>query len=212
MSDRLLVGTRKGLFTYRKNSSGEFNVADRPAFFGAPVSMLLHDHRTQRTYVALNHGHFGAKMHVSTDDGSAWQELTAPAFDKDEPGRIPKQDGTTTEQPPSVMQIWSLESGGEDQPGVLWAGTIPGGLFRSEDDGRSWKLVRSLWDRTERMQWMGGGADWPGIHSIRRSARQRANIGGYFLRRDVVNVRPRSDVGMPRHGDASGLHATAAGV
>jgi hypothetical protein len=62
--------------------------------------------------------------------------------------------------------IWSLEASGTSQPGRLWAGTLPGGLFRSDDDGRSWELVRGLWDRPERTQWFGGGYDVPGMHSI----------------------------------------------
>jgi photosystem II stability/assembly factor-like uncharacterized protein len=48
----------------------------------------------------------------------------------------------------------------------LWAGTIPGGLFRSTDGGDSWQLVESLWNREERKEWFGGGADAPGIHSV----------------------------------------------
>jgi hypothetical protein len=43
---------------------------------------------------------------------------------------------------------------------------LPGGLFRSTDHGDSWEIVRSLWDHPKRKQWMGGGADLPGIHSI----------------------------------------------
>jgi photosystem II stability/assembly factor-like uncharacterized protein len=49
---------------------------------------------------------------------------------------------------------------------VLWAGTIPGGLFRSTDAGTTWTLIRSLWDHPKRKEWFGGGADLPGIHSI----------------------------------------------
>jgi hypothetical protein len=63
------------------------------------------------------------------------------------------------------MQIWCLEAGGNDEPGVLWAGTIPGGLFHSKDNDESWELIRSLWDRPERKNWFGGGYDDPGIHS-----------------------------------------------
>ena len=48
----------------------------------------------------------------------------------------------------------------------MWAGTLPGGLFRSDDFGRSWQLVESLWNRIERLEWLGGGYDVPGIHSI----------------------------------------------
>jgi len=70
------------------------------------------------------------------------------------------------EKAPSVELIWVIEGGGADRPGVLWAGTIPGGLFRSADRGESWSLVDSLWNRPERKEWNGGGYDHPGIHSI----------------------------------------------
>ena len=62
--------------------------------------------------------------------------------------------------------IWALEPGGADEPGTLWAGTMPGGLFRSRDRGESWEMIRPLWDMPERNKWLGGGADIPGIHSI----------------------------------------------
>jgi photosystem II stability/assembly factor-like uncharacterized protein len=65
-----------------------------------------------------------------------------------------------------LVKIWILESGHASEPGVIWCGTIPGGLLRSADRGQSWELVRSLWDDPARKQWFGGGADLPGIHSI----------------------------------------------
>ena len=68
--------------------------------------------------------------------------------------------------PWNVELIWSLETSGADQPGALWCGTIPGGLFLSKDCGQSWEFNWSLWNRPERKKWMGGGYDYPGIHSI----------------------------------------------
>jgi hypothetical protein len=68
--------------------------------------------------------------------------------------------------PWSLEKIWSLEAGTTTQPGTLWCGTIPGGLFRSNDRGESWELDRTLWDMPERALWCGGGYDYPGIHSI----------------------------------------------
>ena len=65
-----------------------------------------------------------------------------------------------------TARIWALATGGADEPGVIWCGTLPGGLFRSTDHGQSWQILRALWDHPKRKQWMGGGADLPGIHSI----------------------------------------------
>ena len=62
--------------------------------------------------------------------------------------------------------MWALETGGPDQAGVLWCGTFPGGLFRSDDHGARWTMVESLWRHPKRLEWMGGGADLPGLHSI----------------------------------------------
>ena len=91
----------------------------------------------------------------------------------------PAGHGPVKTKPASLTEIWSLEAGGSDEPGVLWAGTIPGGLFRSEDSGRSWQLNEPLWNRPERWRWFGGGKDEPGIHSVWVDPRdsQRLTIG-----------------------------------
>lgn len=165
MSSQLLIGTRKGLFIYERNH-GKW-VITQTAFLGAQVPMVLSDPRDKSLYAALNHGHFGSKLHRSLDGGKSWTEITAPAFppkSADAPDIKCPMRGIPI--PWNVEMIWSLETGDADQPGVLWCGTIPGGLFHSKDHGQSWDLVRSLWDRPERAKWMGGGYDYPGIHSI----------------------------------------------
>ena len=154
MSDTLYAATRKGLFTLRSNGAG-WSIADT-SFLGDPVTALLPDERDGTLYAALNLGHFGVKFHRSDDNGARWAELPTPAF--------PTASGD--KDAPSVLMIWTLVAGGADQPGVLWAGTLPGGLFRSADRGESWTLVESLWTVPERGEWFGGGYDDPGIHSI----------------------------------------------
>ena len=62
--------------------------------------------------------------------------------------------------------LWTLEAGHADAPGRIWAGTIPGGLFRSDDRGDTWALDRALWDDPSRTTWTGGGYDYPGVHSV----------------------------------------------
>lgn len=168
MSDRILVGTRKGLFSVeRRGVGGNFQwTISQAGFLGDPVSMLLFDARDFTTYAALNLGHFGVKFHRSTDGGKNWEECAAPAFPGQSQPAIPVAEPLTGPRGDTVQQVWALEAGGADQPGVLWAGTIPGGLFRSADRGSSWELVQSLWERPERKEWFGGGAEQPGIHSV----------------------------------------------
>lgn len=158
MADRILVGTRKGLFVYRR-APGPLNAwrSEAPAFIGVPVSMTLHDERDGALYAALAHGHFGVKLHRSDDGGANWSELAAPVYPAAPPGDAPA---------PALEYLWALEAGGTDAKNEIWAGTVPGGLFRSTDRGESWTLNEALWTMPERAQWFGGGFGKPGIHSI----------------------------------------------
>ena len=164
MSDRLHVATRKGLFTLQRNQDSRWRITDT-AFLGDPVSLSLADTRDGTWYAALNLGHFGCKLQRSTDHGKTWEEVAVPQFPKDADEKETSETSDSTEAP-SLKQIWSLETGGDDQSGTLWAGTIPGGLFRSPDRGESWELVTSLWNHPKRKEWFGGGAEHPGIHSV----------------------------------------------
>lgn len=161
----LWVATRKGLFFLDAEDNWRI---DTPSFLGDPVSMVLDDARDGAVYAALNLGHFGSKLHRSSDRGRTWQERAVPSYVNlpADPLAPDAPEGTPPPQPPTLKQIWSLEAGGADQPGRLWAGTLPGGLFRSDDGGTEWTMVRSLWDVPERKNWFGGGYDWPGIHSV----------------------------------------------
>jgi hypothetical protein len=162
MSDEILVSTRKGLFTVARKKAGW--KIDKVDFLADNVSIALHDRRAGTSFAALDHGHFGVKLHRTTTDGT-WEECATPAFPP-KPDDLVDTDRWGKPLPWSVVRVWALETGGADEPSVLWCGTIPGGLFRSHDNGSSWELVRSLWDHPGRKQWFGGGADLPGIHSI----------------------------------------------
>jgi hypothetical protein len=152
MSERILVSTRKGLVTIaRKN--GDWAVASI-AFEGVPVTAALVDARDGSHYAAQKHGHFGPKLHRSEDGGRNWREIATPAFPEDTPDK------------PSLNQVFTLESGGPQQPERLWVGAIPAGLFRSDDRGESWQLVRPLWDVPGRSKWMGGGNEDTAMHTV----------------------------------------------
>lgn len=174
----LWVGTRKGLFRFDRGARG-WSISGAPAFLAAPVTFVLDDARNGALYVALSHGHFGTKLHRSDDRGQSFHELPCPAF--------PKSDAPDA---PATEMIWSIVAGGCDRPGELWAGTIPGGLFQSQDGGQSWQLCHGLWDRPERSRWMGGGYDHPGIHSILVDPRDPSHVivavstGGVWITHD----------------------------
>ena len=152
MTDRAWLATRKGLIELRRRA-GRWQIAGH-AFLGDPVTMLLPPGPDGRMLAALNLGHFGVKLHASDDAGGHWHELPAPAY--------PAQPDDVTGPDWKLGLIWSMEAA----RGTLWAGTLPGGLFRSADSGQSWQLVDSLWNVPERLDWFGGGYDAPGIHSI----------------------------------------------
>jgi len=152
MTDRAWVATRKGLFELRRQGGG-WSVAN-VSFLGEPVSMVLPPTASGRMLAALNLGHFGVKLHASDDGGGSWQETAVPSY--------PPQPAEAQGPAWKLVQVWSLESQGD----TLWAGTLPGGLFRSDDRGASWQLNEALWHQPGRAEWFGGGYDVPGIHSI----------------------------------------------
>jgi hypothetical protein len=176
MTDRAWVATRKGLFELRRRSSGW--AIGRASFLGEPVSMVLPPTESGRMLAALNLGHFGAKVHASDDGGVTWKEVATPTY--------PAQPAEATGVAWKLVQIWSMVSRG----GTLWAGTLPGGLFRSGDGGESWQLNEALWHKPERAGWFGGGYDVPGIHSICPHPAQPAEMlvgiscGGAWVTKD----------------------------
>jgi len=80
--------------------------------------------------------------------------------------------------------------------------------------------MQSLWDDPRRAKWMGGGADWPGIHSIcvdprdSRTVRFGVSCGGVWTTRDAgetweltadgmrAEYAPPDRVGEPESQDA----------
>lgn len=154
MASNLFIGTRKGLFKFER-IDGKWQQTYL-GFLGAPVTAVLADPRTGNWYVALNHGHFGAKLHRSTNRGATWDELTTPSLPKSE-----------DKDAPSLNQIWALEAGGADRPGRLWAGSLPAALFRNDQNGDGeWQLVEGLWNLPERSKWFGGGSDDSALHTV----------------------------------------------
>ena len=153
---QILLGTRKGLLILERNGS-EWKVT-KEDFRGIPVSYAWHDARTETLWSAAAHGHWGPKL-CRQQGESEWEEVEGPHFQQG--------DMVRPDTPASVQYIWTLASGGESYPDRIFAGTIPGGLFVSNDGGDNFELVESLWNHPTRPNhWFGGGFDEPGIHSV----------------------------------------------
>jgi hypothetical protein len=165
MTDRLYIATHKGLFEVARRNGG-WEVADAH-FLGDPLSAVLAS-PDGALYAALDLGHFGAKL-WRRDPGESWRELAVPAF----PAK--PENAADDPHPWSLGKIWALEAGG--MPGRLWAGTMPGGLFRSDDSGETWSLNEPLWRMPERRRWFGvAGGEQPGINSVLIDPRNPADI------------------------------------
>lgn len=159
MADVILaVGTRKGLFLARRPVGGraegwEF---DGPHFNAQAVYSVAVDMRRgsgPRLLVGGDSAHWGPSVFHSDDLGRTWTEPAAPAV------KFPQDTET------SLERVWQLQPGGADEPEVVWAGTEPGALFRSEDGGSSFSLVRGLWEHPTRKDWVPGGGGL-GLHTI----------------------------------------------
>jgi photosystem II stability/assembly factor-like uncharacterized protein len=181
---RILVGTRKGTFFVEK-TGGRW--APRLAgHAGMGVNFVARDPHGKTLWAALGHGHWGAKLSRSNDDGETWQDATQikyPEGAKYLAPPDPTEDGVgpgeATLRDATLLKLWVLAFGA---PGTIHVGTIPGGLFTSRDGGATFELDRALWNHESRGGDHFGGAGgkvthWygtpaaegefaPGIHSI----------------------------------------------
>ncbi len=181
---RILVGTRKGTFIVDKvGSRWEPSLSGHA---GAGSNFVTRDPHTGTLWALLGHGHWGAKLSRSRDEGKTWEDAAqikypegaryiAPAM-PDESGN---SKGSTVKDA-TLLKLWYMAFG---QKGRLYVGTIPGGLFVSSDGGESFELNRPLWNHESRggdlfagegtgtTHWFGtpaseGGEFAPGIHSV----------------------------------------------
>jgi hypothetical protein len=108
---KLLIGTRKGIFTL--------------------TGHLVADPRNpDRVVAAMRTGHLGPTVFWSNNAGATWNESTRPPAFR-----------TGESMARSVDAVFWLTPGHASQPGSWYAGASPQGLFRSDDDGQTWEPV-----------------------------------------------------------------------
>ena len=209
--DRLALATRKGLLLLEPGNDGSW-VVNHEAFSGSHVSIVFLDQRSGHLFACLDDGHFGNKMfrwsEFASDENwrqatpkETWKEIAAPQYPAG--SKLPDGNDAVTKY------LWGMSTGSANQNGRLYVGTEPGGLFVSNDNGDSFKLVTSLWDHPSRtaegQPWFGGGRDQAGIHSVCVDPRNENHIrvgiscAGVFLSEDggsswqVTNKGMRAD-------------------
>ncbi len=153
----LAVGTKKGLFLGRRRRSrpaAEWEVTG-PHFPMQAVYSLCIDTRGRRTRLlaGADSSHWGPSVFRSDDLGATWHEPSRPAV------KFPEYTGA------SLVRVWQLHPAGPAAPAVVYAGTEPGALFRSDDGGETFDLVRSLWDHPQRPHW-GAGYGGQAVHTV----------------------------------------------
>lgn len=143
----LLVGTMKGAFVMRADASRDKWEVGGPYFPGRAIYALAYDNRNSRSrlWAAVNSPHWGSYLSSSNDFGKSWSEPEAY--------NIKFPEGTDS----ALKQIWQIELGNPQQAETLYCGVEPAALFRSDDAGTNWSLVKGLHDHPHRPQWMPGG-------------------------------------------------------
>jgi hypothetical protein len=143
----LLVGTMKGAFVLGSSKGRTDWTVGGPYFPGRAIYALAHDQREgrNRLWAAVNSSYWGSYLSTSDDLGRTWTEPEAY--------NIKFPEGTDT----SLKQIWQIVEGHADDLNTLYCGVEPAALFRSDDAGASWDLVKGLYDHPHRPQWQPGG-------------------------------------------------------
>ncbi len=193
--DTILIGTSKGLVIYRKKQEWEFSSVQ---FLGMPVSVVFVDERTNTWWVCLAHRHWGQKLLRSNDRGQTWKPVKTPVY--------PEDTKLNSGKPAKLKRIWSMAHGGFDNPGTLYLGTEPGGLFISQNGGDTFELSQELWDHPSRQhEWFGAGRDEPFIHSIVLDPRDSNHLYVAISCAGIFETTDRGKTWTPRN---KGLIAT----
>ena len=143
----VLVGTMKGAFVLHSGPERDKFEVSGPHFPGHIVYALTFDGRAgrRRLLAGVSSMHWGAVVRASDDFGASWSDPAEGNL------RFPADTDA------ALANIWQLRPAGPQAPDTVFAGVEPAALFRSDDAGSTFELVRGLWDHPHRPKWQPGG-------------------------------------------------------
>ncbi|MDR7281176.1 WD40/YVTN/BNR-like repeat-containing protein [Catenuloplanes atrovinosus] len=193
MTRLLAIGTEKGLFLATHDGGG-WDVSP-PHFTVKSVYAVAIDTRggAPRVLVGASSAHWGPSVAISSDLGKTWEEPDDPAI------TFPEDTGAALER------VWQLTPGPAGRPEVVYAGTEPSALFRSEDGGRSFSLVRGLWDHPHRPTWEPGGGG-QAIHTILPDPRDDGRMVVAMSTGGVYRTADGGDTWAPSNAGIKAVH------
>lgn len=136
----VLVGTKKGLFIAQSDAARRSWRLRGPYCEHWPINHAVLDPATGAIHAGGGSEWFGPAVWTSQDLGESWTHSS--------------EGLTYGEGSEPIGAVWSLEPA----PGLLYAGVLPAGLFRSTDGGRSWSHLDGLRKHPTRPEWNPGGA------------------------------------------------------
>ncbi|MCW2814935.1 MAG: hypothetical protein JWN84_2390 [Nocardioides sp.] len=187
MGTVLMVGTRKGLWIATSDDARQDWAVTGPHHDMEEVYSCMVDGRaggTPRLLAGASSSWFGPQVRWSDDLGATWQETPGGGI------RFDAGDGT------AVERVWQLTPGIE--PDVVWAGTEPGAVWRSADGGRTFSLVRGLWEHPHRTEW-GAGYGGQAFHTVLPHPTDPASITAAISSGGVYQTSDGGETWSPRN-------------
>ena len=128
----LFVGTHKGAFILTSDLDRKKWNLNGPFHPGVDVHYMFCDTRNEPTiYASINSEIWGPTVRYSTDMGETWVEAEQD---------VRFEEGSDRK----VKRVWCTIPGGDNYPGVLYAGVDPGAMFKTEDGGKNWSELTDL--------------------------------------------------------------------
>jgi hypothetical protein len=207
----LSVGTKRGLFLLESSRRRSSWKTSGPFLMGWSVPYAIMDTRgTPKLHASATHYAYGSAAYTADIAGkkftAAKQPPAYPTLNR-KAAKFVKQYGL-----PNPKQIWVITPGNEKQKNVLFAGTSPAGLFRSDDGGTSWEPVTALNEHRSRKDWI-PGAGGQALHSLQVDPEDpdrmyvAISAAGAFRTQDggkkwkPINSRVAEYVGAPKESD-----------